>query len=1024
MAKLLLSMNGQTLTVKKTIDQIIEKSHQYLEYEFENFTSDWYGVVKDVIFTHGKTSLKAVNATVPDEVIQAPGFVVSVVGYVGEGDEKRLIITTNSVPVQVHPAGAMEGNLPSSSNPDADWLEEVKSYSQEFQKWLEFGMGKNIQYKIPFTEYNTAPSSETGTTIIKDVRPRFVENNSGQIVEDTSSSIKFSPIMKCPRYLGFRIDGDAKLCIYIGTMNGDKFVFNKDYYFNTAGEEKVVNYLGEAYSTFLETRNDEYFYYRVIKNSGNVTIYGADEFPKSEIDGIATTNQFAKGTTEDSGSGDELEVVSLPISTQDKKYYGAVLPTGCFYAILNKLKPNDDKNAPTSAVPGGEPARPSFNLSYQIDGTGEVQIFKGASFGYIPDNAGAVLLRFPTTYALDDFEIYVDKKVKTNAGSGRRRRAKDIGKQITEDFYFESQKDIFWNDSVRPMIEGRRFYGVPYSSRWANSHYVGFEVSPTTAFNALNNKYSVAYEGGFTRRRKGNTIGKWEEIPANEATGKERSTEDVSSHSEILGDLNDPKDGGGPGYGLVCSAFTCLINGNPYPQTNRGYTFDDNFVIENTIDMNSGEVLVNKGLTHCVFVDETYDNGFSLYEAVDPCVAKTIHTALEKNALYAKSKVRTNYLDNYIYSVINKDISGYDKKLMVESNPDSEDKLALLKNFDVTSFEIPRGKVRPWRGHMSVYGPWDKETELTRTYQGSGIGLTFDTLVSKFTLKLPSGKVIEFNKKDAGGGYYEYTYTYNSMSYSILVRNSRYLKIAELVTENGEYEVNDGSITEKFRYYGHEEVQLTFDKDAKAVFKNPDGSIAEDVEYVYVDVIGYGAGFDDTNYAKFDFNDIDEDTVNLGGMVIAKGKRYPDLALYPKRIHGIYAAIVSDISTDERTNIESWGKYSCMTSTTIKSDYRGDETDISGRISRAEDNISKNEEAIATNTSNITTNTSNIATNTSNIATNTSDIATNTSNIATNTSDIQNIKQQIADVDKILFVEVKDNILYIKYLKDTKEVKE
>ena len=1024
MAKLLLSMNGQTLTVKKTIGQVIEKSHQYLDYEFENFSSDWNGVVKDVIFTHGKNSIKATNANVPDEVIQAPGFLVSVVGYLGEGDEKRLIITTNSVPVQVHPAGATEGSLPTGEDPDADWLEEVKNYAQEFRNWLEFGMGKNIEYKIPFIEYNTAPSNDQ-TTIIKDIRPRFMINDAGEIVEDNTSSIKFSPIMKCPKYLGFRIEGDAKLNIYIGTMEGDKFVFGEDYLFNVTNE-KIVNHLSDAYSTFLETEDNEYFYYRVVKNSGNVTIYGADEFPQSEINGIATTNQFAALSANDSEAGDEEG--NAKIRTEGKKYYSIVLPTGCFYAILNKVKPSDEKNSPSQARPDGEYKRPTFNISYQRGGTGEVQIIEGASFGYIPDDAGAALLRFPTTYTLDDFIIYTDKKVKSSANSGRRRKAKDFGKKITEDFYFNSKKDIFWNDSIRPMKTDRRFYGVPYSSRWVNSHYVGFEVSPTTALNALNDPYSVAYDGGFDERLPN------KEVSVNMATGKQSVNTIISEHTEITGDPNNPKDGGGPGYGLVCSAFTCLINGNPYPQSNRGYTFDSNFVLENTIDMNSGEVLVNKGLTHCVFVDETYNNGFSLYEAIDPCVAKTIHTALEENAIYARSKVRTSYLDNYIYSVVNKDISGYD-------NP--EDKFTLLKNFDAATLEVPGGKVRPWRGHRSVYGPWDKEGE-SNNYQGSGIGLTLDELLATFILKTPSHDIV-FTKVE-NSSQYSFPTLEGGTDY-VDIKNDHYIDISKVVAENGTYEVFDGSITEEFRFYNHEPVRLTFDAQAKAIFKNPDGTIADDVEYVYIGVKGYGGTFSEV---------LNLDQESIGDMVIAKGSYYPDLALDTERIIDIRAAIISDISTDENKTIESWGKYSCIVSPEIESNYKGDDTDLAGRIRNAEEDIQKNTTDISNNTSAITENTQAISDNANAIAGNTSAIATNTSAIATNTEAITNntnaiaintaaiaesatligdntkaitnntnsieeIQGKITDVDKILSIEVKDNVLYIKYLKDTKE---
>ncbi|MBQ7115366.1 MAG: hypothetical protein IJN94_02995, partial [Clostridia bacterium] len=530
------------------------------------------------------------------------------------------------------------------------------------------------------------------------------------------------------------------------------------------------------------------------------------------------------------------------------KYYSIILPSGCFYAVLNK------KGMPTFLKPDAEDDEnstvPIFNVSYQTgvteDGKAVIEVNRGASFGYIPENVGAALLRLPHTYNLSDLCIYTDKLVKSNAKTGRRGKAKEIGEKLIKDFLFKARKEICWNDSTRLMESGRRFYGVPYSSRWVNSHYVGFEVSVETALNALNDPYSVAYDGGF--------------VAENERA------ESVSGNTEISAT-------GGTGYGLVCSAFANLICGNPYPQSNRGYTFDSNFTLEETVDMNSGELLVNKGLSHCVFVDEIYDKGYSLYEAVDPCVAKTTHTCPEDKATYASSRVRTNYLDEYIYSVVNKDASGYES-------------LKPLLNFE--NITVANGSVRPWRGNKAVYGSWDIVGE-SKEFRGSGIGVTLHNGVTGFTLRKPSGIVEVIEKSE----------------YPECFKNDNYADISTFVTENGTYEINDGNVSEFFRFYNHDTVQLTFDSEGKAVFKNSDGSIADDVEYIYVSVIGYGGAYNNDN--------------SEGAMVIAKGNCYPDLALDTSRITDVRAAIVSD------PNNESWGKYSCATSPVVESEYKKQE---------------------------------------------------------------------------------------------------
>lgn len=741
----------------------------------------------------------------------------------------------------------------------------------------------------------------------KNIDLPLTETNYAYIYEDGMCKKKadaeggFSRITKCPKYLGFRIEDDeTRLYLYIGTLNENgEFVFDESYHIDTTASG-AVNYLRQSHNRFIETDGEKYFYYKIAEGS-KATLIGSDTFPEGESDIIATANVVVKN------NGD--------LRTTTQKYYSVVLPSGCFYAVLTKqgmptfLKDDIEDDELTT--------KPIFNVSYQtgvqvVDGEEKpiIQVNRGASCGVIPENVGAALLRLPQTYNLNDLCIYTDKSVKSNAKSGRRRKAKDIGEKVIKDFTFESQKEIFWNDSTRPMTIGRRFYGVPYSSRWVNSHYLGFEVTPETVLNALNDPYSVAYDGGFVD----------EEVRA----------KTVSGHTEI-------STSGGTGYGLVCSAFTNLICGNPYPQSNRGYTFDSNYVLEDTVDMNSGEVLVNKGLSHCVFVDEIYDKGYSLYEAVDPCVAKTTHTCPADKTTYASSKVRTGTLDDYVFSVTNRDVSGYDKL--------TNEKLKPLLDFE--NITIANGKVRVWRGNKAVYGSWDKRGK-SKDFVGSGIGVTLHDGITSFTLRNPSG-IIE---------------TIDNVKYPECFKNENYADISAYVTENGTYEISDGNVSEYFRFYDHDTVQLTFDAEGKAVFKNSDGSIADDVEYAYVNVIGYGRGYDDFDYDTINLDevyrndkkvyvyDIDANTTiefDDGAMVIAKGNYYPDLALHPQRIVDIRAAIVSDITTDENPNIESWGKYSCATSPDVVSKYKDAVnivTEVDGIDKEYEENLVYNANAV------------------------------------------------------------------------------
>ena len=312
----------------------------------------------------------------------------------------------------------------------------------------------------------------------------------------------------------------------------------------------------------------------------------------------------------------------------------------------------------------------------------------------------------------------------------------------------------------------------------------------------------------------------------------------------------------------MCSAFTNLIFGNPYPQSNQGFTFDSNFHVASMTALNSGMVVVNKGMTHCVMVDELYREGYSLLEAADPCVAKTVHTSTRTVDGSLNSKTKVSFLDDYFYSVANMDDSGYDNPLLTFPN------------------NLPNGVVRPWRGHKAVYGPWDKEGSVG-DYSGSGIGVTIHPKPEQ----TDSLDVVVTYKTDTGE---------EEVLRETVLTSAKYLDISHAVTRPGTYSVScgDGNV-EQFRYYTHDPVTLSFAADGRAVFSH------DDVEYAYVRVTGYGGTWGRQK---------DLDNEKAGAMVIAAGKYYPDLAANMDRITAVYAAIVKDPESD------CWGKYSCLCS--------------------------------------------------------------------------------------------------------------
>ena len=546
-----------------------------------------------------------------------------------------------------------------------------------------------------------------------------------------------------------------------------------------------------------------------------MTILGADEWPEGMTENIAVVP-------------DSVTPAGSHVKSADN--YAVVLPEGCTYAV--RIQDSDAYS------------HRDFNVSV-VSESDTNRISNGASFGVIPRGQGAALLTIPGGCPLENVSIYTSKFVEVSSVGGRRQRARDMARKLIRDFSFVSQKDILWNDSTLPLKTGKRFYGVPYSSRWVNSHYVGFEVSVETALNALSDPYSVAYDGG-------------KESIVTGADGKKTATwfTPVSGFSEIPRNDNKPEEYGGPGYGLVCSVFMCLLFGNPYPQSNQGATFDSNFAIAPMTALVSGTVATNKAMSHCVMVDELYREGYSILEAADPCVAQTVHTNTVPVSGTLNGKTRVGFLDNYMYTVTNLDDSGYDNPLLKIP--------AYLQN----------GVIRPWRGHKAVYGPWDKSGK------GSGIGVTIHPTEDQVTAGTLQVVVV----------YEPDTVNEEMVLNETVLASAQYLDISAAVTKPGTYSVSCGDGNpELFRYYTHDDVTLTIEPDGRAVFSH------DDVLYAYVRVSGYGGTW------GRQLGDKD------GPMVIAAGKYYPDLADM-SRITEVYAAIVKDPDSD------CWGKYSCLCS--------------------------------------------------------------------------------------------------------------
>ncbi len=107
-----LRVTGQRLT-RMDYQPVVADSKNYLMVHF-SFDSDWEDVGKTAVFT-GQNQvfhvlLEQDSCLVPFEVIQAPGFTISVFG----GD----LITANLVEIPVEASGLAEGQVPAEPTPD------------------------------------------------------------------------------------------------------------------------------------------------------------------------------------------------------------------------------------------------------------------------------------------------------------------------------------------------------------------------------------------------------------------------------------------------------------------------------------------------------------------------------------------------------------------------------------------------------------------------------------------------------------------------------------------------------------------------------------------------------------------------------------------------------------------------------------------------------------------------------------------------------------------------------------------
>ena len=491
----------------------------------------------------------------------------------------------------------------------------------------------------------------------------FIEEGTVYKTNNTQETAMFTKMIKMPKYLAFNIPSGYRLNLYVYNKSSSG-VYSIDTNYNLTNADGIVNNFDSSKNCALISNGNKYFQYRFFNHDGEdgrtLSMIGCDRWKENESIGFMRY----WGIKGSGGTGAATLTSSSSI----------VVPKRRFFAI----KPNSGNNTIGCMR----------SFSYDSESSDNYNERAYASFGFVNDSHALI---FRDGEEMAGYDVYVSDDVIT-APMSASKRSVTIANQVNS-FEWTCKKAIefagnYTEDTDNMFKVGKKYYGVPYSSRWVDAHFICLEISPETALNASNDEYSIWY------------------------------------------DKNRQPLGKGPGYGMVCSSYASFVGGSDYPQTNQGFTWDSNFEIAKSempvvgsIYSNIYDEKNNGSYTHCVYVSDAYKDGYALMEALSPLTNKTIHTINNDEMTFPNGfrvNIRERYLSEYGWTCNLLHRYGFDSNAHV------------FTNFNVT---VANGSVRPYRGNKSVYGSFDKSVN------GSGIKITIHDNASTAYMKTPGGTV-------------------------------------------------------------------------------------------------------------------------------------------------------------------------------------------------------------------------------------------------------------------------------------------
>ena len=477
-----------------------------------------------------------------------------------------------------------------------------------------------------------------------------IYDGTGNIVQNISGA---SDVLKCPNYMAVRfLTASARMYFYIGDMVNGGFVPDLENYLFNVTSQGHANYINSSHGRILHTEG-KYFQYRKAVDEDNIEIIGFDSYPNFDSNLYTKTSYFC---------------TSAGVSAEgNKRYYGYVIPAGCYFMV-------DADPSMFDVVRLSIPVKSADTIGYEILGYGRT------TFGNVgeADGFGLLTIGCSNTSIVPDFSqvrVYVSAESIQFFGFAAEMDA--LVKGIREKEWV-CKKRMKWSDLNRYYNVDEVYFAVPYSSRWENSHFVGFEVSLETAYNAANDALSIWYD-------------------------------DTPDRSEL-------GVRGGPGYGLVCSSYASLLLGAMNPQTNFGFTHDGSFGLQPVNSLKPGEVYTNI-TSHVLAVTAYLKNGFATSEFSGFTALNHLRTSTRKEFRTLRALADKDYGKAYYVQV------GYKREKSIT-------------DLWGTDFTLANGSIRPWRGNKCVYGQWDKSS------RGSGIGVTIHDGASVAYIKKPGGTTV------------------------------------------------------------------------------------------------------------------------------------------------------------------------------------------------------------------------------------------------------------------------------------------